>query len=72
MQPPRPKKAAENPIAAALLASVLRQQGTQERDRSTLEQAAELEKIARRNEATPQGPYAARMREMLKAIKPKR
>ena len=43
---PQPRKAADNPLAASLLAAVLLKQGAEHGDRSQMEQGRELLKLA--------------------------
>ena len=43
---PQPRKAADNPLAASLLAAVLMKQGAEHGDRSQMEQGRELLKLA--------------------------
>lgn len=67
----QPKKAAEAPIAAALMAAVLMRQGKEQNQSAMIEQAKKLEQIARENEKTPQGKFAPAIRKLLKVMRPK-
>ncbi len=66
----QPKKAAEAPMAAALMSVVLKRQGKATNNQVLIDQAEELERIARENEKTPQGPLAPAVRRLKKAMKP--
>lgn len=70
MTRPAPKKAAQNPVAAALLSNVLKKVHYETADSAAQIQAEKLEQIARESEKTPQGPYAKPMRKLIKAMKP--
>ena len=65
-----PKKAAEAPMAAAILSTVLARHGKATKDPDALSQAEELKKIALENEKTPSGPMARPVRKLIKAMKP--
>ena len=67
----QPKKAAEAPIAAALMAAVLMRQGKATNQSAMIEQAEKLAQIAKENEKTPQGKFAPAVRKLKKAMKPK-
>ncbi len=56
---PQPRKAAENPLAAMLLGSVLMQQGQKHGDKSQTEQGEQLLEIAQAAQGKKPTPPAA-------------